>query len=73
MIDVKNAFSDLSNVKVIKGNIRETHKTIDGPLSFAYIASDIIESGEYLMEYIWPRLSKGGIVHKCDYGSYHNC
>ena len=71
--EVKNAFSDLSNVEIIKGNIRETHKTIEGPFSFAYIASDTIESGEYLMEYIWPRLSKGGIVHTCDYGSYPNC
>ena len=25
------------------------------------------------MEYIWPRLSSGGIVHTCDYGSYPNC
>lgn len=70
---VCNAFKDLSNVKVVKGNIKETHKTVDGPFSFAYIASDTIESGIYLMDYIWPRLSKGGIVHTCDYGSYPNC
>ena len=25
------------------------------------------------MEYIWPRLSSGGIVHTCDYGSNPNC
>ena len=25
------------------------------------------------MEYVWPRLNSGGIVHTCDYGSYPNC
>ena len=71
--EVKDAFSDLNYVNVIKGNIKETHKKVEGPFSFAYIASDTYESGEYLMEYIWPRLSSGGIVHTCDYGSYPNC
>ena len=70
---VKNAFLDLKNVQVIRGNIKDTHKSVEGPFSFAYIASDTLESGEYLMEYVWPRLSRGGIVHTCDYGSYPNC
>jgi len=71
--EVRDAFKDLKNVSVIKGDIKETHKQIDGPFSFAYIASDTYDSGKYLMEYIWPRLSSGGIVHTCDYGSYPNC
>tara|TARA_A100001388_G_C28756102_1_gene495033 strand:- start:980 stop:1972 length:993 start_codon:yes stop_codon:yes gene_type:complete len=71
--EVRDAFNDLKNVTVIKGNIKETHKEIDGPFSFAYIASDTFESGKYLMEYVWPRLSSGGIVHTCDFGSYPNC
>ena len=69
---VRDAFSDCSNVEVIKGNILETHKRLEGSLSFAYIASDTLESGEILLEYIWPRLSVGGIVSVCDYGSYPN-
>ena len=69
---VKNAFLDLDNVKVVAGNIEKTHKTIKGPFSYAYIASDTFESGEMLLNYIWPRLSIGGIVSICDYGSYPN-
>ena len=71
--EVQSAFSDLKNVSVIKGDIKNTHQRVEGPFSFAYIASDTYESGKYLMEYIWPRLSSGGIVHTCDYGSYPNC
>ena len=41
-------------------------------MSIAYIASDTLESGEILLEYIWSRLSVGGIVSVCDYGSYPN-
>jgi hypothetical protein len=43
-----------------------------GPISFGYIASDSLESGEVLLNYLWPKLSPGGIVAICDYGSYPN-
>ena len=69
---VKNSFSDLNNVKVIPGNITKTYKKAEGPFSFVYLASDTLESGEIIMNYVWPRLSKGGVICVCDYGSYPN-
>lgn len=69
---VKNAFKDLEFVSVISGNLIQTHKKIKGPFSFVYIASDTLESGEVLLNYTWPKLSRGGIISICDYGSYPN-
>lgn len=71
--EVKKAFSDCSNVYIHKGNILETHKNINEPISFAYLASDTLESGEVLLEYVWKYLSIGGVLAVCDYGSYPNC
>ena len=57
---VRDAFSDMHNVTVIKGNICDTYNTVcDGPISFGYLASDTLESGELLMNYMWPKLSPG--------------
>ena len=70
--EVKNAFADLDNVTVVNGNIMDTYNCIPGKISFGYIASDTLESGEILLEYIWEKLSPGGIVAICDYGSYPN-
>ena len=72
---VSNAFSDMDNVNVIKGNICDTYneyKTANNPISFGYVASDTLESGEILLNYMWPKLSPGGIIAVCDYGSYPN-
>tara|TARA_B100000965_G_scaffold405215_1_gene438378 strand:- start:1038 stop:2045 length:1008 start_codon:yes stop_codon:yes gene_type:complete len=69
---VRDAFSDMSNVKVIKGNICETYNKVTNPISFGYLASDTIESGELLMNFMWPKLSPGGIICVCDYGSFPN-
>ncbi len=71
--EVKNAFSDCSNMHIHRGNILETYKNIKAPISFGYIASDTLESGEVLLEHIWKYLSIGGILAICDYGSYPNC
>jgi hypothetical protein len=71
--EVKNAFKDCDNVKVVQGNLCETYKTIEGPVSICYVASDTLESGEILLNHFWPRLSENGIMLVCDYGSYPNC
>jgi O-methyltransferase len=71
--EVQNAFKDCENVRVIKGNICETYDTVKNPISFGYLASDTLESGELLLNFMWPRLSPGGIIVVCDYGSYPNC
>jgi len=69
---VKDAFSDMSNVKVIKGNICETYNQVTNPISFGYLASDTLETGEILINFMWSKLSPGGIICVCDYGSFPN-
>ncbi len=71
--EVENAFRDCDNVTVVKGNILETHRVVRNPISFGYLASDTLESGELLLNFMWPKLSPGGIIAICDYGSYPNC
>jgi hypothetical protein len=71
--EVQTAFKDCGNVKVVKGNICETYDAIKNPISFGYLASDTLESGELLLNFMWPKLSVGGIIAICDYGSYPNC
>lgn len=71
--EVRNAFRDCDNVTVVKGNICETYNTVTNPISFGYLASDTLESGELLLNFMWPKLSAGGIISVCDYGSYPNC
>jgi len=71
--EVHNAFKDCDNVKVVQGNICETYEVIKNPISFGYVASDTLESGEILLNFIWSKLSPGGIITICDYGSYPNC
>jgi len=71
--EVKAAFSDCDNVKVVNGNICDTYDTVNNSISFGYLASDTLESGELLLNFMWPKLSPGGIIAVCDYGSYPNC
>ncbi len=70
--EVANAFTDMDNVKIVKGNILETYAQVLNPISFGYIASDTLEAGEVLLNFIWPKLSLGGIISICDYGSFPN-
>jgi O-methyltransferase len=69
---VRDAFNDCSNVEVIKGDIRDTYLRTGEKISFGYLASDTIESGELLLNFMWPKLSVGGIIAICDYGSFPN-
>jgi len=71
--EVKNAFSDMKNVSVIKGNIIDTHKIINNKISFLYLASDTFETGKLILNKFWKKISKGGIIAICDYGSFPNC
>jgi len=71
--EVRDAFADCDNVKVVKGNICETYSQVKNKISFGYLASDTLESGELLLNFMWPKISKGGILAICDYGSYPNC
>lgn len=71
--EVQAVFADCDNVKVIKGNILKTYNKVTNPISFGYLASDTLESGEILLNFMWPKLNPGGIIAICDYGSYPNC
>jgi len=71
--EVKSAFKDMDNVTVVNGNICETYDTVKNDISFGYLASDTLETGELLLNFMWPKLSLGGIIAICDYGSYPNC
>ena len=70
--EVCDAFSDMPNVKVIRGNICETYNTMTNSISFGYLASDTYESGEILLDFMWDKLNPGGIICVCDYGSFPN-
>lgn len=70
--EVKSAFADMDNVTVVKGNICETYQQVKGAISFGYVASDTLESGEILLNFLWSRLSPGGVIAVCDYGSFPN-
>ena len=69
---VRDAFKDVKNTTVVQGNIVETYDKVEGSISFGYLASNTLESGEVLLNYMWPKLSKGGIITICDYGSFPN-
>ena len=71
--EVSVAFEDMKNVKVVKGNILETYDKIKNSISFGYLASDTLETAESLLNFMWPKLSPGGIIAICDYGSIPNC
>ena len=62
----------MRNVNVVKGNITETYDRVKNAISFGYLASDTLESGELLLNFMWPKLSPGGIICVCDYGSFPN-
>lgn len=72
-MEVSEAFKDLDNVKVIKGDLNQTYLKVKNKISFGYIASDTYESGILLLEFIWNKLNRGGIISICDYGSFPNC
>lgn len=73
-LEVKSFFYKEKNLKIIKGNLISNIKNLKNKkISFCYLASDTLESGEAILKFIWPRLSRGGIIAVCDYGSYPNC
>jgi O-methyltransferase len=71
--EVSAAFADLEFVKVVNGNICKTYKKFKGKISFGYLASDTLETGIILLNFMWKKLSVGGVLAVCDYGSYPNC
>jgi hypothetical protein len=72
--EVKKKFSNFSNVNIVKGDIMKKINLLKSKkISFCYLASDTLESGEKILNFIWSKLSVNGIICVCDYGSYPNC
>ena len=68
---VKNKFEKYSldnRIVIVKGFIEETLKTLaDKTFSFAIIDTNAYDSLKFALEFIYPRLSKNGIVAIDDY------
>jgi O-methyltransferase len=54
----------------VDGWFRETLPTIEGPFSFAIIDCDLERSTNECLEYVWPRLSSGGVMLIDDYANH---
>jgi hypothetical protein len=55
----------LNNTKIIHGYFPDS--AIDVPLSFAHLDMDTYESTKKGLEYVYPRMTKGGIILIHDY------
>jgi len=53
----------------VDGWFRETLPTVRGPFSFAIIDCDLGRSTSECLEYVWQRISKGGVMLIDDYAS----
>lgn len=71
--EVRDAFSDLEFVNVIKGDVFDTASNFDSQLSLVYVGTDTFSSAKFLFEKLWGKIQSGGLFHICDYGSYPNC
>lgn len=64
----------VNNIHILKGIFPEdsAHAVADKQFSLCHIDVDVYESGKDILEWVWPRLSVGGMVIFDDYGFY-NC
>jgi O-methyltransferase len=66
--DVSSYFSQFNNVKIVKGWIPETFKGFeDHMICFCHIDLDMYQSYKDTLNFVWPRLVKGGILVFDDY------
>jgi len=68
--DVKRKFTDIENVKLVKGDFTQTLKNENiNSLSFIHVDCDSFRATKFLMEELFERvLSKGGVIVFEDYG-----
>jgi len=59
----------LKTPKIIKGFFRDTLHTLPDKLSFVHFDGDFYESTVDCLKYVYPRLSRGGILALHDYGA----
>ena len=53
----------------VKGRFSQTLPTVPGPFSFAIIDCDLEKSTYECLEYVWPRISRGGLILIDDYAN----
>jgi len=62
------------NFVFVKGKVEETiPKTIPETIALLRLDTDWYESTKHEMEYLYPRLSKKGVLIIDDYGHWHGC
>ena len=70
--DVKSATSLINNSKVnlVSGTFPESFKNINlkHPISFAHIDVDTYKSAKDILEFLWEKMTKSGIIIFDDYG-----
>lgn len=60
---------ELNNIEFLKGIFPdETGFNIDDQIRFCHIDVDVFKSGKEIIDFVWPKLVKGGIVVFDDYG-----
>jgi O-methyltransferase len=61
---------NLSNVKILQGIFPEDtgHLVCDQQFRFCHVDVDVYQSAKDIIEWIWPRMSAGGIFVCNDYG-----
>lgn len=66
--NIQNYFKKYSNTVIIKGWLPDTLNGFEGSnICFAHIDIDLYEGHKAALEFIWPRLSMGGIIVFDDY------
>jgi O-methyltransferase len=65
---VKTVFKNFTNVKIVRGSVPNTWDKVDSQqFSFASIDMNCVQPETEALNYIWPRLSKGGMIVLDDY------
>lgn len=69
-----NPIKGLANIRIIQGFFENTICEIENrKFCFVHLDCDLYESYKFVLEYIKPRMSKGGIIVLDDYRDEHNC
>lgn len=72
-IDKKKNFLELNNIKLVPGAFQETlegaNRIETGKLSGVLLDCDLYDSYRSVLNYVWPRLSVGGMIYLDEYYS----
>lgn len=68
--EVAAYLSEFDNIRVVRGDFRETARTLESlpPLSFAHVDVDVYAVTRFALDFVAPRLVPGGVIVVDDYG-----